>query len=385
MSTTRSISAAALFYFSIFGALGALVPFLPFVLGDAGLSPTEVGVALAVMPICDILVPPLWGGVGDLMRARTRLLRLAAIGAAASILVLAVVEGFFPVVAGLLLFCAFRAPLVPLGDTMARSLLSDPTRFGHLRLVGSFGFGVAALSVGALGAATLPIVAMAASGYALAAMAAFHLPPTPPIVGRPVAARDVAQLMRPTYLLFLFGTCLHYVGHSTYDAFIGLHFEALGYSRAWVGTAWAVGVGAEIFVLWQAPRLLRRFSAVALLWPCAAVAGGRWLLLMTLEDGWAILLSQPLHALSFGLWYVSLVDFAQRETDERIRGTAQALVIAAMGIGRVVGYGVGGRAFEVNGGEGLFGFAAVAAVLATGVYGALLSTVRSHRRLAAGR
>lgn len=94
----------------------------------------------------------------------------------------------------------------------------------------------------------------------------------------------------------------------------------------------------------------------------------RWLLLSVLESELAVLASQTLHALTFGLWYLALVRYIQVRAPEAARTTVQSVLQAVNGAGMMLGYVVSGELFERGGGQDVFRFAACAAGLGGGFY-----------------
>lgn len=69
-----------LFYFSFFGALGAVFPFMSLYLKQLGFSPREIGILAGVRPLLGFCSGPLWGTCADRWRMRRCLLVLSTIG-----------------------------------------------------------------------------------------------------------------------------------------------------------------------------------------------------------------------------------------------------------------------------------------------------------------
>ncbi|MEZ4270398.1 MAG: MFS transporter [Myxococcota bacterium] len=136
--------------------------------------------------------------------------------------------------------------------------------------------------------------------------------PAPPPMHRENVLRLAWPLLRQRRLaLILVGIGLYYLGPGAYDTAISLHLEDLGWPSHRIGTAWSIAVVSELLMMLAAPRLVRRFGT-ATLWPvCALTAAGRWLLLSYLESSQWILFWQPLHGITFGLWYLCMVDQVQ--------------------------------------------------------------------------
>ncbi len=356
---------ASAYYLFIFAALGALLPFLPLLLAGRGFSGAQVGIVLATMPLSDLVVIPLWGMLADMWGARIIMLRAAALFAAAAVLLLLVPWRLISTIFVVALFCVFRAPLVPLADAATRVVLGPrPELYGRVRVWGSIGFAAAAVSVGMVQGRADTVVVTAAVAY-LGAFGVALLMGSPPLHRQASYFQQAGALwrQRPLVLLFL-GTATYYVGHACFDAYIGLHLVALGFSPRMLGLVWGVGVGAEIVFLWFTPLLLARFDARTLLPLCAAVAALRWLLLSQVTSARGVLATAPLHAVTFGLWYVCVVAVAQNSAAESLRSTAQAYAIASLVLGRFVGYVIGGKVFEQAGGSVLFVAASATALLA---------------------
>jgi predicted MFS family arabinose efflux permease len=143
-----------------------------------------------------------------------------------------------------------------------------------------------------------------------------------------------------------------------------------------VGLAWSVGVIAEIGVMIFAPRFIGRLRSSVFLCICAAVATARWALLAHLSSRAGILALQPLHGITFGLWYLSMVRFVQTRAPDQLRTSLQSMALSAMGLGMVTGYLGGGLVLERLGGTWLYRLAAAAAGAALAVY---LGTTRARR------
>ena len=81
--------------------------------------------------------------------------------------------------------------------------------------------------------------------------------------------------------------------------------------------------------------ILRRFPASWLL--VAAFLGGalRWLLIALVPDVTALFLLQPLHALSFALFWVTSLDLVKKRAPKEVLATAQGVFNAAVGAGAV--------------------------------------------------
>ena len=370
-----------LFYFLSYGALGSLFPFLPLLLAHRDLTPTQIGWVMVVVPVGNLLFPPIWGAAADALRARLPLLRAAAAGSGLTVLLLLAELDFATTIFAVAMFSLFRAPLTSLADAASVEALGGcANEFSRVRVWGSLGFALFVMVLGWLGASTRPALLVGSTGivYLLACTATLPLRADSPQRQHGIAAVIGRVLRRGSVLTFLVSTAAYYFGHSMYDVYFGLHAKALGLGDPFVGTAWAIGVGVEIVLLLVAPRLLPRVRNGRMLVGCAAVAALRWWGLAHLTSAAALLVLQSLHGITFGLWYLSLVSFVQSRADDRTRTTLQSIALSCVGFGTAGGYLIGGSIFDAHGGTTLYSTAAAAAIVA--LFGYALSSALVRNR-----
>ena len=154
------------------------------------------------------------------------------------------------------------------------------------------------------------------------------------------------------------------MGTAAYDSGFSLHLARLGFGGRFIGVAWATGVAAEIAVLAGSAALLRRASAARLFTLSLATGAVRWTLLARATAPAAILCLQPLHGITFGLFWVSGVT-VMRDRGHAAPTAAQGLFAAAYAAGSLVGMNAAGRLLELGGGRLLYTIAGACAALAT--------------------
>lgn len=359
------------FYFFNFAALGALFPFLPLLLSSRGMSPEEIRWVMVIIPVSSLVVPPIWGSLSDTLRARLPLLRIACLGSCLTSLLLLVSSGFWGHIAALGVLSLFRAPLSSLGDATAYDALGGRrANFSVVRVWGSIGFAIFVLIPGlAEGPYQIPIV-IVTTAIILFSAGLSTLPLEAPALKREgrILAQTAKILLKPAVLLVLLSSASYYTAHAMYDAWFSLHLRQIGHSDQFIGAAWSIGVVAEITLMLLAPRFIHRIGSSTLLTLCAAVATGRWAALSVAADHVTVLLSQLLHAITFGLWYLSLVKFAQERAPARLRTSLQSFAAAFMGLGMVCGYLAGGEAMARGSGPLVFRAAAMVSAGALVLY-----------------
>jgi PPP family 3-phenylpropionic acid transporter len=86
---------------------------------------------------------------------------------------------------------------------------------------------------------------------------------------------------------------------------------------------------------------------------------------------------QPLHAISFGLVWLSSLEYVRRSSEPHTLGSAQGLFMAANAVGGVLGMLTWGPLYEAHGGAVVFRVASVLSMFAAALaYGSLYRSVR---------
>ncbi|HPU52656.1 MAG TPA: MFS transporter, partial [Burkholderiaceae bacterium] len=144
------------------------------------------------------------------------------------------------------------------------------------------------------------------------------------------------RLREPRIALFFASCALMMFAHAALYAFFSLYLDRHGYAKTWIGAIWSLGVVAEIALFrWQS-RLFERFGALSLLSFSMACAALRFALIGWGEGQWAVVLvSQLLHAITFGVHHSAAMALLHRWFEPGEQGRAQALFVT-------LGYGIGG-------------------------------------------
>lgn len=373
-----------LFFFFLFVTYGAFLPFFPTWLEARGVRGVAMSALMALGPALGVIGPPAFGALADWLGLRAGLLRLATAGGFAATLALVLsalagrAAGLPLLFAAMFLFSMSRTPAVAMADVIAletakaQTAAGKPQSYGAFRLWGSIGFLIAAVVVGRAldvrDALALPLF-LAASCLATLGLA-FTLA-APPHAPAPRLAASLRGVLRdPGFALLLLSAFFGFGAHVSYDICFSLHLQRLGLGSAGIGVAWALGVLAEVGLMAISGRLLARVAASRLLVLAHASGALRWLLIALITDYRLLLALQPLHALSFALFWVTSLEHVKRRAPGEILATAQGLFNAALGAGAVIGMFVWGALFEAYGGGLTFacaaGVAALAAIAASG-------------------
>ncbi|MBR0680815.1 MFS transporter [Roseomonas eburnea] len=368
---TSSAPRFVLLFAAQFAAVGVLLPFIPPLMADRGLSPAEVGTILAAGASVRLLTGPLGGRLADALgRPRGVMAAGAAIAALAAMLY-GVAGGFSGLLAANLVFAVAFACVVPLGDSMAlRAAREESWDYSRVRAAGSAAFILMAGGAGWLAerAGVGSVAWLLAGALAAAAVAALLLPPGGAAARRGGGAFR-AVLGLPAFRRVLLVSALIQGSHAAYYAFGSIHWTASGVSETAIGLLWAWSVVAEVALFAWGRPLAERLGAQGLAVVAALAGLLRWAI--TAESVWlpALVAAQGLHALTFGAMHLATMRVMAAAVPAAVAGTGQTLLAAGIGAVMMAATLAAGQAYAVFGASMFWAMAAMCAAALGAVRG----------------
>ncbi|MBV5337261.1 MAG: MFS transporter, partial [Deltaproteobacteria bacterium] len=135
------LPAPAAFYFFFFAALAAMSPFLALYYQGLG----QIGLLLGISPLVSLFASPFWTGLADARHRHKAILLITIVAMILFAVVFPFLKTFALVFLFVLLLAFFLAPIVPLVDAAAISMLGERRElYGRTRLWGTIGWGVSA-------------------------------------------------------------------------------------------------------------------------------------------------------------------------------------------------------------------------------------------------
>jgi MFS transporter, PPP family, 3-phenylpropionic acid transporter len=354
----------ALFYGASFAAIGISLPYWPVWLAAQGLSAAQIGLLLAASfwprVVTSVLIPY----AADRRDAHRQLMvGLAAITVVA-VALFAAAGPFWTFLLLSMVVGASGAAILPVGEAMVlQEVKAQGISYGRVRLWGSLAFMLTAIGGGLWIERTGPgIVLGLMVGTALLNLIACLRLPEYRAGARPTAPPRLDRLLRqPALLAFVLAAGLIQVSHAVYYGFASLYWQAQGYSETVIGSLWAEGVLAEIFLFAAAGALLRRLEPVRLLALAGGVAVVRWALSALATDLPVLIFAQALHAMSFGATHLAAMHYLRDQVPAELQASAQGFYAA---IGNALLFGlitpVAGWLYAGSGGHAFWPMAALA-------------------------
>lgn len=348
-------------YFTFYGVLGFLVPYLSVFLDGRGLSSQQIGELMASALFMRVTAPNLWAWLVVRVDRPMWMLKLASGMALLAFTSLVVLSGFWPMLVALALVNFFWNAALPQLETLTLSSLGrDFHKYARIRVWGSLGFIAVATLTGFLieWQSSEVFVWLGVTILALKFISVFLLSPAPEAEQND----DLTNLKRsaffkPAIMLFWLSMFCLQASHGPYYTFFVLYLDELGYSSSLGGGMISLGVVAEVATFLLAGQLMSRLDAYRIMCLALALTVVRWLLLGYLASSFAILIVvQLLHAASFALAHLSAVQFVSKQFSGPSLGIAQAFYTAVgFGLGGVVGTLLAGRTW-LDGSGALFSF-----------------------------
>jgi len=361
-------------YGAIFLAMGTFLPYFPVWLESRGLTAYEIGLLFSLSGLLRVGTMPVIAYLADRAGAPVRVLRvLTAVSLVANLAYLAT-GSFWPILAVMAVMTVFGPPIMPMTDALAmRDSNVGKLVYGRARAWGSVAFILANLGVGAALGSLGPDLVIWVIVFAGALNFAAYFLLTDKSDGDEIGGVgrvDIASALRlvrsPIFLVFALAAASVQATHAVYYTFGTLHWQSLGLSDSVIGALWAWAVVVEVILLWQAAPIVKRFGPAMLIGLGALAGVVRWTVMAFDPPFWSLPLLQCLHAMTFGLAHLGIMQFLVRGVPPQLASTAQSVYSAlASGIVMAGATLVAGRLYGDFGGLTYLAMTALA-VLACG-------------------
>jgi MFS transporter, PPP family, 3-phenylpropionic acid transporter len=338
------VATSGIAYALYFGAVGAWAPHVPVYYQNLGVGLAAIGVLTAIPAAVQIFGAPSWGMLADRLGDVRAPLVLAMALAVAVAVVLALRPPVVLLFPGVGLLAAGTCAVAPLVDARTvQDLGAQRGRYGQARALGSVGFILAAVGVGALidaagdGAMFATYIPLLA-GTALVVALLFGRPGRGQRVKGIGPLRALALLRTRTFGLFFASSVLVWTAFGGASAYFSVRLVEQGADASLVGIGWAVNALVEVPAMLVFRRLADRTGVPALMVAGALALGIRNL-------GWGLAGSATasvgvaaLSGVGFSLFLVGTTTWLAELVPSSMRATAQALFLGtAYAIGSIAG------------------------------------------------
>lgn len=358
MDTLKNTITIKGFLFS-FHSIGILITsYLPILFFHKGLTETQIGLILSIGPIASLISEPLSGYLSDVWKTNTKVILAFLAGLVGSCLLLFQANSFLFTLWIYFVVVFFMSPVSALSESLSQKTANQLNiSFGSIRLWGSAGFAVTALFAGQwfakFGIIQLPWIflffSIMAIGFGLVLK---------DVKGsdKKISSRDFIELVtNRRFVLFLVVVVFVTIAHRSNDSFIGLHLKQLGANESIIGWAWFIGVMTEVAVFALSHLWFKHYHELTFIAFAAFLYTLRFFLVSQIENPYVLLLFQPLHGLTFGVFFPAAFQYVTRIVNPEVLSTGHVLLVTVFfGVSGIIGSLIGGLVMEDFGGSMLY-------------------------------
>lgn len=365
------------YFFTQFMSIGAAHSFAGIWFASKGFSADQIGVINAAPIIAMLAFNLLVGRIADRASDWRQVIIVGAVASGLLSTGLFLVNGYW----GILVFWSLtgiaQALVIPVADAAAiRITRRRGSDYGTIRAWTTVGYLLVTFSAGYLVAwygieIFLPLFV----GLALLrGLVSFGLPKFRASKDEPSIQKGAVKLreiMRPWFLLPLFGFALLNATHMILNVFLGLLWQQQGIPANIIGILLTVGALSEAAMFFGFKRFATRFSARNLILIAAIVSIGRWIAMSFSPGIEALFFLQLLHSITFALGFLGVMNFVANWTSEDIAAETQSFLAVIQQATAIAAYLVFGGLATTWGAQAYWVSAALALASAILVWSSL--------------
>jgi len=371
-------------YFLYFGVMGMHLPFFNLYCYQIGFNGWQIGILSASRSIVLIFFGMAWSILADRFQNRRSIYICCNYISAALWGLFLLTARFYWMLAITIVYGIFYAPLISFLEAFAMDMLGrDKKRYGRMRAWGSLAFITVVLVLGrVIDLYSVKIIlSLILAGSWVQALVSLGFPVKPP-TARLDFRTGLKSLLSAKVALFFACAFLMLVSHGAYYAFFSIHLNKLGFDNFFIGSCWAIAVGAEIIAMFFSERIFKRFDYETVLIFSFGIAVLRWAGLWATQSAAGILVLQLTHALTYGTFHMASILYIDALAPKETKTVAQAANNAVTyGLGLMVGFFISGALYEHIGSPALFAISGFIALLGGVVFQASILTRRKPPRM----
>jgi len=318
------------FYLFLGLAGGSFGPYLTSLLVHNGLDSGQIGMLMATGTLIAILIQPMWGIISDRYN-QTRLVLILSVAVPALLAVFYRSEYFIVLMLVFTVSTIFSSTQAPIADSYAIAAAKRAgSTYGSIRLMLSIGAAVGSLAgakyVSTFSVSTIWMPFLLFNG--LAVLIALTLPKQ--AEENHMMSQSFAQGVRQlignrVFLAFLGGSLLVNQTMTAFGTYFVLAFQSVGGSMQYAGIALFIASVTNVPSMLLASKVIKKWGRERTLLIGALIYVLRWGIQVAFPYPSVMIGVQVLHGLSFGLFYISAVEYVSQITSADMQATGQSI------------------------------------------------------------
>lgn len=358
-------AAFSTFYFLIFFAWGAYYPLISQYYKRIGLTGQQIGMALAMGTLVQLIAQPIWGFLSDKKSTHKLNLIIMTTGLIVVTAVMPFSKNFVFVLITVIMLNIFQSGTTPVVDSVVTGGGHD---YGKIRLWGSAGFAIAALISGVLtdviGIYVIFAIYSVSCIGVLVSLKYIDMPKIPKNKGSNNIElgwiiKNKEFMLVIICAFFLYGTL------NTQNTYFGLLYEKIGGTMSGVGIAMLLFAMSEVPLMQIAGRLIRKYGAWNLIIISCVITTARWFWYGSLNTWQPVLATFFIHGIIIALFIPSAIYLIVENTPKDKKAVGMTLYYSlGSGMGTAVCQFFSGNIYDIGGVKSVYTFLGIFAVIA---------------------
>ncbi|MGP7815851.1 MFS transporter [Niallia sp. 01092] len=339
----------AFYFFSFFGT-GSLLPFLGVYLNNSiGLSGFEIGIVMSIGPVVTIFFQPIWGMISDKRNNPSTILRLCTFFTGIFSLGFLFFDTFLWIFFIAIILAIFQSAIVPLSDSITIKFTSDyKLDYGHIRMFGALGFGIAVFIMGKLSEIKPSIIFISFFiSFLICSFSTNKMPKAKPATNNNPFKGIKQLVVQKKYMMFLVVTFMIFSPNLANNTFFGLFVENSGGTFTGIGIAFLIAVLSEVPFMKIAGKWINKFGLLEIALLSGILSLVRWILYFTEPNLMIIYATAFLQGFGVGLFIPVGLQYVKKIAPSHMMATAITFYSAiGNGLGTWFNTFVGGIIFD---------------------------------------
>ncbi|WP_379139055.1 MFS transporter [Paenibacillus sp. sgz500958] len=318
------------FYLFLGLAGGSFGPYLTLLLVHNGLDSGQIGLLMATGTLIAIVIQPMWGIISDRYN-QTRLVLILSVAVPAVLAVFYRSEYFIVLMMVYTVSTIFSSTQAPIADSYAiAAARREGATYGSIRLMLSIGAAVGGYAggryVSTFSESTIWLPFLLLNAVAVALALTLPRQAEENHMMSQSFAQGVKQLIKNrVFLAFLGGSFLVNQTMTAFGTYFVLAFQSVGGSTQYAGIALFIASFTNVPSMFFASKVIRKLGRERTLLIGALIYVLRWGIQVIFPYPAVMIGVQVLHGVSFGLFYISAVEYVSQITSSDMQATGQSI------------------------------------------------------------